>query len=372
MKYANEWESVKLGDTLIIGSGRDYKHLSEGDIPVFGTGGYMTSVDDFLYEGESVCIGRKGTINKPLYFDGKFWTVDTLFYSHSFKNVSPKFIYYIFQQINWLKYNEASGVPSLSKSTIEGIEIHIPKLEEQNKISTFLSLIDKRIQTQNKIIQNLELYFKGIKDNIFTQKIRFKEFTDEWEIKKMGEIGITYNGLTGKTKEDFGSGKNYVQYKQIFDESKIEITNCGLVNIDDNENQNQVKYGDIFFTISSETPQEIGMSSVLLNEVENMYLNSFCFGFRIHSFKVLLPEFARFLFRSKSFRKLIVKLAQGSTRYNMSKTELLKLLVQLPSFEEQTKIASFLSSIDEKIQTEKEILKQLESQKKYLLQNMFV
>lgn len=92
---------VKLEDVLEIGSGRDYKHLKEGNIPVFGTGGFMTSVEGFLYEGESVGIGRKGTIDKPVFLKGKFWTVDTLFYTHSFKQVFPKFIYYLFLQINW-------------------------------------------------------------------------------------------------------------------------------------------------------------------------------------------------------------------------------------------------------------------------------
>lgn len=88
-----EWEELPMNKLLSIGSGKDYKHLSNGYIPVYGSGGYMLSVDDFLYDGESVCIGRKGTINKPLYLTGKFWTVDTLFYTHSFKNCLPKFIY---------------------------------------------------------------------------------------------------------------------------------------------------------------------------------------------------------------------------------------------------------------------------------------
>ena len=161
-EFTGEWENTEIKNILKIGSGRDYKHLEIGNIPVFGTGGYMTSVNDFLYNGESVCIGRKGTINKPFYLTGKFWTVDTLFYTHSYKKVQPKFLFYIFEQINWLKYNEASGVPSLSKSTIEKIPIAIPKKEEQQKIAQFLSLLDQRIETQNKIIEKLESLIRGI------------------------------------------------------------------------------------------------------------------------------------------------------------------------------------------------------------------
>lgn len=155
-EFTEEWNEYAIGKVLSIGNGRDYKHLHNGNIPVFGTGGYMTSVDDFLYDGESVFIGRKGTINKPLYYNGKFWTVDTLFYTHSFVNVLPKFVYCLFQTINWLKYNEASGVPSLSKATIEKIKVCIPSMDEQDKLSNLLFLLDKRIEVQNKIIEDLK------------------------------------------------------------------------------------------------------------------------------------------------------------------------------------------------------------------------
>ena len=93
MKIPESWESVEIGDILTLGGGRDYKHLDVGDIPVYGTGGYMTSVNEYLYNGESVGIGRKGTIDKPVFLKGKFWTVDTLFYTHSFKNTTPYFVY---------------------------------------------------------------------------------------------------------------------------------------------------------------------------------------------------------------------------------------------------------------------------------------
>src|SRR5699024_3316005 len=102
------------------------------------------------------------------------------------------------------------------------------------------------------------------------------------------------------------------------------------------------------------------------------YLNSFCLGFRLDSFNKLLPEFARFLFRSKVVRNEIKKLAQGSTRYNMSRTGLLNLEIPLPSIEAQKKISSFLFSLDQKIKTEKAILDQFSKQKQYLLQNLFI
>lgn len=375
-EFNDEWEEKKLGDVLKIGSGKDYKHLNSGDIPVYGTGGFMTTVDDFIYDGESIGIGRKGTIDKPVFLSGKFWTVDTLFYTHSFKDSKPKFIFSIFQNINWKKYNEASGVPSLSKTTIEKIKINIPNPIEQQKIASFLTAIDERIQLLQKKKAKLEEYKKSVMQKLFSQDIRFKDehgndFPD-WEEKRLGEIGDTFNGLTGKTKVDFGEGKPYVQYMQIFSNSKVNIKDFGLVKIEENENQNTVQYGDIFFTTSSETPNEIGTASVMLDEVDEVYLNSFCFGFRPNSLTELVPAFSRYLFRSELFRRKIIKLAQGSTRFNMSKVELMKLKVLLPKEKEQIKIADFLTSLDGAIEAiEAEICGSMKY-KKGLLQKMFV
>lgn len=163
----SEWREVKIGNILKIGNGKDYKHLPSGQVPVFGTGGFMTLVDDFLYDGETVCIGRKGTIDKPMYHEGRIWTVDTLFYTHSFQSCIPKFIFYLFQTINWLEYNEASGVPSLSKSTIEKIKIEIPSINEQKQITSFLSKIEKKIKAEKAILVQFEKQKKYLLHQMF-------------------------------------------------------------------------------------------------------------------------------------------------------------------------------------------------------------
>jgi len=373
--FKDEWKIKKIENILSIGSGKDYKHLQDGVIPVYGTGGYMTGVDEFLYEGESVCIGRKGTIDKPVFLNEKFWTVDTLFYTHSFKQVLPRFVYSLFQNINWYKHNEASGVPSLSKKTIEKINLNIPELPEQQKIASFLTDVDDKITKLTKKKSLLEQYKKGIMQKIFNQELRFKDddgnVFPKWKTKRLGDLGSTLNGLTGKTKENFGSGKPYIQYKQIFDSSKINIDNCGLVDITITDKQTKVQYGDVFFTTSSETPNEIGTASVLLDNVKEMYLNSFCFGFRVNQLD-LYPAFSQFLFRSIDFRKKMIPLAQGSTRYNISKSAFVKLKVSLPNIEEQTKIANFLSDIDLKIAVLNTKIESNQNFKKGLLQKMFV
>lgn len=194
-----EWTEKPISKLLTIGSGRDYKHLSKGNIPVYGSGGYMLSVDEYLYDGESACIGRKGTINKPMFLTGKFWTVDTLFYTHSFKNCLPKFIYYSFLNINWTDYNEAGGIPSLSKTIIGKIKLQLPNdddCKEQQKIADCLSSIDSLISSQNQKIELLKEHKKGLIQNLFPQegesipKLRFPEFENdgEWEEKKLEDI----------------------------------------------------------------------------------------------------------------------------------------------------------------------------------------
>jgi type I restriction enzyme S subunit len=268
------------------------------------------------------------------------------------------------------------SVVHLYASQLATLTVNIPSPTEQTKIATFLSDIDKRINLMQRKKAELEQYKKCVMQELFSQLIRFKDengndFPD-WEEKTLGDIGVTFNGLTGKTKVDFGRGKPYIQYMQIFSSSKIDVDNFGFVNIEDGETQTQVQYGDVFFTTSSETPNEIGTSSVLTDQVEEVYLNSFCFGFRPNSLDELVPEFAQFFFRSENARREIVKLAQGSTRYNMSKVELMKLTFDFPKKEEQQKIGSFLLSLDKSIENIGNQIADSLVFKQGLLQKMFI
>lgn len=163
-----DWEVKRLGEVLEICYGKDYKHLNEGSIPLLGTGGIMTYVDNFLYDQPSVLIGRKGSIKTPQFIEEPFWTVDTLFYTKVLDNTIPYYAYLLVTVINLLKYNEASGVPSLSASTLSAINVSIPiSINEQSKIAEFIRSIDKKISAVINETQKAQIFKKGLLQQMF-------------------------------------------------------------------------------------------------------------------------------------------------------------------------------------------------------------
>ena len=155
------WTIKVLDDILFVNSGKDYKHLGLGDIPVYGTGGYMLSVDDKLSEIDAIGIGRKGTIDKPQYLKAPFWTVDTLFFLTNKEGYDIQFLYYLSQTIDWKKYSEQGVLPSLSKSTIESIKVVIlnnlnDSIAEQKKVARCLSSLDDCIEATNHKLRLLK------------------------------------------------------------------------------------------------------------------------------------------------------------------------------------------------------------------------
>ncbi len=360
------WQRVRLGDILTLKHGRDYKNFKLGNIPVYGSGGYMLSINNFLHNGESVCIGRKGTIDKPIYLNGKFWVVDTLFYSYSFKKSIPKFIFYAFSIIKWSNYNEATGVPSLTKMTISNIEIPLPPLNEQIAIANILSALDHYLYTLDALILKKESVKKALSFELLSQRKRLKGFNQAWQRVRLGDIGITISGLAGKTKQDFINGNaKYITFLNVLNNVIIDTSILENVKIYPNEKQNSFKKYDLFFNTSSETPKEVGMCAVLLDDIDQVFLNSFCFGFRIFD-KAVDSLFLSYLINSEIGRKAFENLAQGSTRYNLSKSGFNNVCLILPPLNEQIAIANILSGLDHEIASLKNKKRQFENIKKAL------
>lgn len=187
----------------------------------------------------------------------------------------------------------------------------------------------------------------------------------------LSELGKTFPGLTGKNKEHFGKGAPFVTYMNVYANTQINAAEYGYVDVESTENQNSLEYGDILFTISSETPNEVGMASVFLEKPKNkVYLNSFCFGFRLYKQEHFSPQFAKYYFRTNQFRKKMTLIAQGSTRFNLSKKLFLTTSVEIPSINEQNKIISILNTWDHAIQKLTEKIEKKKSIQKDLYQRL--
>ena len=166
--FTDPWEQRKLGELVDVCSGRDYKHLSEGTIPVYGTGGYMLSVNDALsYDRDAIGIGRKGTIDRPYILKAPFWTVDTLFYAIPREKADLNFAFDIFQNIDWKKKDESTGVPSLSKTAINDIDVLAPKHGEQQTIGQFFAAIDHLITLHQRELEKLQNIKKSMLEKMF-------------------------------------------------------------------------------------------------------------------------------------------------------------------------------------------------------------
>ena len=374
-EFSGEWENCQIANILSIGSGRDYKHLEKGNIPVFGTGGYMTSVNECIYDGETTFIGRKGSINKPFYYNGKFWTVDTLFYTHSFNKTTPKFVYCLFQTINWLRYNEASGVPSLSKDTIEKIKVFIPQLDEQRKISEMLSIIDERIATQNKIIEDLKKLKSAIIDKSFcypnesSPQKRFIGFTEEWHLVHLSDICQRVRTKNFNTQctlvltiaAQFG----LVSQEEFFNKS---------VASDNLEGYYLLRKGDFAYNKSYSGDYAWGAVKRLECFSEGV-LSPLYICFRPDTARID-SDFLAHYFESKKWYKGIADIAGEGARnhglLNLSVIDYFKTLHRIPSIQEQKAIANALNKLTSKISIEKNLYDDLLLQRQHLLQQMFI
>lgn len=282
------------------------------------------------------------------------------------ENSDNEFVYYSIQSAfpRYLSSIAVQAVPIISKSAFELLPNQRPCLQEQKKIGKMLSLLDERIATQNKIIDKLQSLIKGLNDFLYTQ------YGGE-VLTSFAELGTSYSGLSGKSAQDFGSGKPFITYLNVYSNNVIKENDFQYVAIKDDEKQNVVKYGDVLFTLSSETPEEVGVGSVYLGK-EKVYLNSFCFGIHITNTEVAFSPYLSYYVSLTAFRKFIYPYAQGSTRFNLCKADFEKASIKLPTLADQKRIYSVLGHIDCKIETERQMLNLYNSQKQYLLRQMFI
>lgn len=238
----------------------------------------------------------------------------------------------------------SNSMKNISKERLLEIRIPRPSIEEQKFIVKAISDIEALIYDLEKLIKKKQNIFTGTMQSLLSGKIRISDSL--WEKYVIGDIGDFYSGLTGKQKDDFGKGNaRYITFLNVLNNTVIDISKLESVQVNEDEYQNEVLKGDLFFNTSSETPEEVGMCAVLMDSIRNTYLNSFCFGFRLKTKKVYALFFS-YYFNSQEGRKIMRVLAQGATRFNLSKDYFSQTEIELPPYEDQVEIAQTLADME--------------------------
>lgn len=281
--------------------------------------------------------------NKPERYD--FRWLNYLLNQYRFKNA-----------IHAVATGTSNSMKNISKERLLEIRIPRPSVEEQKYIVEAISDIEELIYDLEKLIKKKRNIFTGAMQSLLSGKIRVSDTS--WEKYEIGDIGDFYSGLTGKSKDDFGKGNaRYITFLNVLNNTVIDISKLESVQVNEDEYQNEVIKGDLFFNTSSETPEEVGMCAVLMDSVRNTYLNSFCFGFRLKTKKVHALFFS-YYFNSQEGRKIMRVLAQGATRFNLSKDYFSQTEIELPPYDDQAEIAQTLADMENDIiSLEKKCLK---------------
>ena len=389
-EFSGEWEEHTLENlTVSIGDGLhstpvyceqgDYcfingNNIIDGKVSINEKTLRVTKEEAYKYNAallkvDTILMSINGTIgNVALYNGENIMLGKSACYINPSSRIVREYLFHILSSPRIQAYfqGEVTGttIKNLSLRTIRGSKILLPSNEEQKKIARLFSLVDERIATQNKIIEKLESLIKGLNDSLYAQ------YGND-VLTSFSSLGFSYSGLSGKSAQDFGSGKPFITYLNVYSNNIINEKDFQYVAIKDDEKQNVVEYGDVLFTLSSETPEEVGIGSVYLGN-ENVYLNSFCFGIHIRNTKIAFPPYLSYYVSLTPFRKFIYPYAQGSTRFNLCKADFEKANIKLPSLENQKRIYSILSHIESKTETEKSLLDLYNSQKQHLLRQMFI
>lgn len=340
------WEVKKLGAVFDIGNGRDYKHLNTGKIPVYGTGGLMTYVNEYLYDGETVCIGRKGTINMPQYHNGKIWTVDTLFYTYNFRKTDVKFLYYLTQRIDWNSYNTATGVPSLTSQNISNILVSFPPLHEQHRIASALTSIDNLISSLGKQIEKKKNIKQGAMQQLLTGRTRLKGFSEPWVKRKLGDNATIQRGGSPRPIEAYlttnRDGINWIKIGDVRPNDKFIRHTAEKIIPEGISHSRQVYKGDFILSnsMSFGRPYILDIDGCIHDGwlVIKDYSNTYDM------------DFLYYILSSDTVFEQYIAMAAGSSVKNLNKEKVANVILFAPqSLAEQRAIATILTKMDNEI-----------------------
>ena len=374
--FDEEWERRKLmNEVFSIDTGKSKFTLkTTGNYEILGSTSLIGYDDSYDYEGDFLLTARVGANAGELYrHSGKVKISDNTVF---IQGQQLDFIYYALLNFDIKKLSFGTGQPLIKASELKNQNLLIPiSNSEKEQISVYFCNLDNLITLYQKKYDKLNNIKKSMLEKMFPKngsnvpEIRFTGFTGDWERRKLGEVGSTYTGLSGKSKDDFGHGEGkFITYMNVFSNPIGSSDMLESVEIDDK--QNKVLMGDILFTTSSETPEEVGMSCVWLENSENIYLNSFCFGYRLN--ELFNPYYLAYMLRSSSIRKEITFLAQGISRYNISKNKMMEIKIPIPNIEEQIQIGEYFKQLDKLIVLHQRKVEKLQNIKKACLEKMFI
>lgn len=361
MKNSNEtWKEINISKLLSIGHGKDQKEVvsSNGKYNIYGSGGVIGKTDMFLYDKPSVLIGRKGTIDKPIYVEKPFWTVDTMFYTRINESVNPKWLYYYFQTINWRKYNEASSIPSLSASTIGSIKVKTPTFEEQRKIAYILSTWDEAIDLQNKLIIEKKNFLSSLALSLVKNHKSLAKFESLWETVSLSDV-------FSERKEYGYEDEDLELYSLTIEDgvtAKTDRYNREFLVKGDKKKYKVTKHNDLVFN-----PQNLRYGAIALNNNEKPVLLSPIYAtLELKDTNKYDIEYFNFLLTSNEMIKYYNSIAEGTLveRMTVKPEVFLKQEFTIPPIEEQRRISQVLIGLrDEIILLENELkLKKLQKQ----------
>ena len=365
--YTDAWEQRKLGEVLKVNSGKDYKHLNTGNIPVYGTGGYMLSVDESLSEVDAIGIGRKGTIDKPQLLSAPFWTVDTLFFMTPLQSNVLLFLYALSQNIEWAKMDESTGVPSLSKMNIENVDVNISEPDEQAAIGTFFRTLDDIIALHQRKLDGLKELKQGYFQQMFPQagecvpRVRFDGFDAVWEMRKISEFVEEYIEKT-VVENQYPVLTSSQQRGIIFQE---EYFANRQVTTDNNIGYFVLPKG--YFTYRSRSDN--GVFKFNRNDlIENGIISYFYPVFKIINGD---SDFFLQIFNCSIIEQVAIE-SEGTGQRVLSFKKFKNISFIAPTYYEQKSIGYFFRSLDEQINIQTQKIDHLKRLKSAYLQKMFV
>ena len=377
--FTEDWEQRKLGEIVDVCSGRDYKHLTDGNIPVYGTGGYMLSVSEALsYDKDAIGIGRKGTIDKPYVLKAPFWTVDTLFYAIPREKVDLDFTFDIFQNIDWKKKDESTGVPSLSKTAINDIDVLVPCSEEQQVLGSYFSQLDNLITLHQRKYDKLVNVKKSMLEKMFPRdgknvpEIRFSGFTEAWEQRKLSEIATMHARIGWqnlRTSEFLDSGNYMLITGTDFEDGAINFDTCHYVERERYEQDKhiQIKNGSILITKDG----TLGKVAYVQGLSMPATLNAGVFNVEIKDETKVDNKYLFQYLKAPYLMDYVDKKATGGTIKHLNQNILVDFPVVMPLKQEQRLIGAYFNQLDHLITLHQREVEKLQNIKKSCLEKMF-